>query len=176
MMTGSIACYKACHVLSRLVQAGYEVQTAATESALQFIGPATLEGLTGKPLVRGMFAASHRREHIDLARWADLLMVCPATANAINGLAAGIADDIPGAVFLANNFLKPFWIVPAMNAEMYRHPATQTALARLAGWGATILESESGALACGEHGAGRLMEPDDILARITGFFNPDGTA
>src|SRR5471030_2306099 len=97
VFTGSIACYKACEAVSRLVQRGHRVRTVATEAALKFIGPATLEGLTGAPVLSDTFASGAALEHINLTRWADLIIVCPATANTLNRLAAGLADDLLGA-------------------------------------------------------------------------------
>ena len=123
-LSGSIAAYKACHVVSRLVQAGCAVQTVATRSALEFVGPATLEGLTGRSVATDTFAPGSLMDHIHLVRRADLIVLCPATANTINRLAAGIADDLIGTMFLAFDFGVPYVIVPAMNAAMYEHPAT----------------------------------------------------
>src|SRR5688572_23473467 len=162
-LSGSIAAYKACQVVSRLTQAGCEVQTVATDGALQFVGPATLEGLTGRPVASDTFAAGTHMDHIHLVRWADLIVLCPATANTINRLAAGIADDLVGTMFLAHDFTKPYLVVPAMNAAMYDHPATSAALDRLRQWGVEVLEPGAGSLACGEIGPGRLAEPEAVL-------------
>ena len=104
MLTGSIACYKSCELISRLVKEGHSVRCVATEAALQFIGAATLEALSGNPLQVGMFDAKMNIDHVSLNKWADLFLVCPATANTINKLAAGLAEDLIGATFLANNF------------------------------------------------------------------------
>ena len=165
-LSGSIAAYKACQVVSRLTQAGCDVQTVATDGALQFVGPATLEGLTGRSVATDTFAAGSQMDHIHLVRWADVIVLCPATANTINRLAAGIADDLVGTMFLAHDFTKPYVVVPAMNAAMYEHPATSAALDRLRAWGIEVLEPDAGSLACGEIGPGRLAEPDVILGRL----------
>ncbi len=167
-LSGSIAAYKACHVVSRLVQAGCTVQTVATAAALQFVGPATLEGLTGRPVATDTFASGSLMDHIHLVRRADLVVLCPATANSINRLAAGIADDLIGTMFLAHDFRVPYVVVPAMNAAMYDHPATRLAIDRLRGWGVEFIDPSAGSLACGEIGPGRLAEPDDILADLLG--------
>ena len=166
-LSGSIACYKACHVISRLVQAGHEVQTVATKSALEFVGAATLEGLTGKPVVSEVFEPGRYMDHINLAKWADLVVLCPASANTINKMAAGIGDDLVSTLFLAHDFKKPYLVAPAMNTKMYQHPATAASIAKLRGWGVEILETASGVLACGDVGEGRLLEPDLILSEIT---------
>jgi phosphopantothenoylcysteine decarboxylase / phosphopantothenate---cysteine ligase len=175
-LSGSIAAYKACQVISRLVQAGHAVQTAATAAALEFIGPATLEGLTGRPVAGDTFAAGSQMDHIHLVRRADLIVLCPATANTINRLAAGIADDLIGTMFLAFDFRVPYVVVPAMNTAMYEHPATTASLARLRGWGIESIEPTAGSLACGEIGPGRLAEPDDILAALLRLLPPSAGA
>jgi phosphopantothenoylcysteine decarboxylase/phosphopantothenate--cysteine ligase len=165
-LSGSIACYKACQVISRLVQAGYEVQTVATPAALEFVGPATLESLSGKPVQSRTFAPGAYMQHIHLLKWADLILLCPATANLLNKLAAGIGDDLISTLFLAHDFQKPYLIAPAMNMWMHRHPATQASLAKLKDWGVEFLDAGRGSLACGDVGEGRLMEPELILAEI----------
>lgn len=165
-LTGSIAAYKTCSLISRLVQHGYDVRTVCSRSALEFVGAATLEGLSGHPVYSNLFQPGTMMEHIHLVKWADLILLCPASANSINRLAQGLADDWIGAIFLANNFRKPYWIAPAMNTEMFRHPATQASLKTLQGWGVTVLETGTGMLACGDQGEGRLIEPDVIFERI----------
>ena len=166
VFTGSIAAYKACEVVSQLVQRGHAVRCVATEAALRFIGPATLEGLTGSPVLAGIFASGHALERINLTRWADLVVVCPATANTLNRLAAGLADDLPGALFLAHDRAKPWLVAPAMNPAMWAHPATQAAVAQLASWGVQFLPVGEGRTACGETGEGRLAEPAVIVSVI----------
>src|SRR4051812_24146469 len=166
LLTGSIAAYKSCHVISRLVQDGFEVQTAATEGALKFVGAATLEGLTGRPVFADVFERGKMMGHIELAQWADLAIVCPATANTINSLASGIATDCVGTLFLAYDLKKPFLIAPAMNQQMYKHPATQNALKKLEQFGVQVLPTDEGHQACGDVGPGRLLEPEIILKSI----------
>ena len=166
-LSGSIACYKACAVISRLAQAGVTVQTAATPAALRFVGAATLEGLSGRPVFSDLWQPGRALDHIELARAADLALVCPATANTVNRLASGLADDPVGALFLAWQLgEKPWWIAPAMNARMWSHPATRSALERLRSWNVRILDPEEGPHACGEEGPGRLAEPEKIAAAI----------
>jgi len=166
MMTGSIACYKACQVVSRLMQAGHEVQVVASPAALQFVGNATFEGLTGKTVVSDLYAHGNVMDHIHLMRWADLIVVAPATANYINKIAQGVGDDLLTTLFLAHDFKKPFMLAPAMNTSMYMHPVTQASIRRLREIGIGILEAASGVLACGETGFGRLLEPQLILEEI----------
>lgn len=166
-LTGSISCYKACHAISRLVQAGVEVQTVVTPAALHFIGPATLEGLTGRAPFGNLWESGRAMDHIELARWADLALVCPATANTIARLAGGLADDPVGALFLAWELKKkPWWMAPAMNHAMLEHPLTRENLRKLEAIGVRILPTGKGAQACGETGEGRLIEPDDLVLHV----------
>ena len=166
VLTGSIAGFKACEAVSQLVQRGHQVRTVATAAALRFIGPATLEGLTGAPVLWDMFAPGVALEHINLTRWADLVIVCPATANTLNRLAAGLADDLPGALFLAHDRAKPWLVAPAMNPAMWRHAATAASVEKLRSWGVRLLPVGAGRTACGEMGEGRLAEPVDIVAAV----------
>lgn len=162
-LTGSIACFKACDLVSRLAKRGFAVQTVASAGALKFIGAATLEGLTGRPPFTDLYEAGRTMDHIRLARWADLALLCPATANSMNRLAAGLADDAIGSLFLAWEIgSKPYLIAPAMNATMWDHPATRAAREKLAGYGAKLLPVGDGRLACGEQGEGRLLEVDEL--------------
>lgn len=165
-LSGSIAAYKACHVISQLVQEGHEVQTVATQNALRFVGKATLEGLTGKPVFSDLYEADKMMDHIYLSKWSDLAIVCPASANTINSLAAGIASDTIGALFLSYDLKKPYLIAPAMNQQMFKHPATQAALSKLEAYGVKILPTEEGHQACGDEGPGRLLDPEEILNSI----------
>lgn len=165
-LTGSIACYKACSVISKLVQNGFEVQTVCTSNALKFIGKSTLEGLTHRPVYVDMFEEKFALEHIELTKWLDLAIICPASANIINKLASGIADDYVSTIFLAFDFSKPYLIAPAMNKNMLEHPATQKSIKTLESWGVKVLKTGSGFLACGDKGEGRLLEPEIIYKEI----------
>jgi phosphopantothenoylcysteine decarboxylase/phosphopantothenate--cysteine ligase len=167
LLTGSIACFKACELISRLVKRGVAVQTVASEGALRFVGTATLEGLTGRPPLVDLYQSGRAMDHINLARWADAALVCPATANSLNRLAAGLAEDAIGALFLAWEIAsKPWLIAPAMNATMWEHPATAASRQRLADYGTRLLPVGEGRLACGESGEGRLLEVAEIEAEL----------
>ena len=166
IVTGSIAGYKACEVISRLVQRGHRVRVIATESARRFVGEATWEGLTGQTVLTDLWARGAALEHIELTRWADVLVVCPATANTLNRFAAGLADDLAGAVFLAHDRAKPCLVAPAMNPAMWSHPATVASVARLREWGVKFVPVGEGRTACGEFGEGRLAEPAAIVSAI----------
>src|SRR3989339_19375 len=117
-LTGSIAAYKTAYLISKLVQSGHEVQTVATEAALRFVGKATLEGLSGRPVYTDTFAERKMMGHINLAKWADITLLAPASANTINKMANGIADNLVTSLFLAHDWSKPYLVVPAMNTAM----------------------------------------------------------
>lgn len=165
-VSGSIAGIKAASAVSQLVQKGHEVQVVTTPSALNFVGAATWEGLTGRSAISDIFKDGHQMDHIHLARWADVLILAPASANTIANWAHGFAGDIPSALFLAFERSKPVLLAPAMNKEMWSHPAVQANLATLKSFNVQILEPNSGALACGEIGVGRLVEAEQIVTSI----------
>lgn len=166
LISGSIACYKSAHVISRLQQAGFDIEIVATRAALEFVGAATLEGLIGKKIHTETFAPGSYMDHIHLMKWSDLVILCPATANTLNKMAAGVGDDLLSTLFLAYDFKKPFLVAPAMNTNMYKHPSTQSSMDRLKEWGIQFLLPDSGFLACGDIGEGRLLEPEKILEAV----------
>ena len=165
-ITGSIAAYKSAYIISKLVQTGCNVKVVASESALKFIGTATLEGLSGNPVYTDAFSPAQVMSHIHLVQWADVTVLAPATANTINKLANGISDSLLTSLFLAHDWSKPYLIAPAMNSKMYSHPATQESINKLSGWGVTILPTEVGYLACGDVGEGKLLNPDLIYDEV----------
>lgn len=166
ILTGSIALYKVMNVLSHFKKQNYQIKVVATESALKFIGISTIEGLTGEKVHADLYENGSNMDHIHLIRWADAAVVAPATANYINKIATGIADDLASTLFLAHDFTKPFAVFPAMNTKMYLHPSTQKSITQLQSWGVDVLDSASGVLACGEIGVGRLLEPDQMVTAI----------
>lgn len=166
LVSGSISGYKVCNVLSDLVKKGHNVQVVTTQNALNFIGLATFEGLTHNPVFSDSFESSKMMAHIDLMKQSDLIICAPATANIINKFSQGIGDDLVSSLFLAYDFKRPFLIAPAMNTNMYHHPATQRSLGILKEWGIKIIEPEEGALACGDVGIGRLAEAQKIIDSI----------
>ena len=167
LMSGSIACYKICYLISLLKKNNYEVKVAASQSALKFVGEATLEGLSGNPVATDLWQKGSAMEHIYLERWADLILAAPATSHLINRMANGIGDDLLTSLFLAHEFKKPFLVAPAMNTAMYLNPATQKSISELKKWGFSILEAASGVLACGEMGYGKLLDPDLLFLEIS---------
>lgn len=166
IFTGSIACYKAVNVVSKLSQAGHDVECVLTTSASKFIGKVTLEGLTGNKVHTDLFEEGSVMGHIHLLRKADLVVVAPATANYINKIANGIADDLASTLFLAHDFDKPFILIPAMNTSMYEHPITQASLVKLKNLKVQVAPTGAGILACGEIGYGKMLEPEQILQEI----------
>jgi phosphopantothenoylcysteine decarboxylase / phosphopantothenate---cysteine ligase len=172
ILSGSIACYKACAAISQLVQRGHNVRAVATPSALRFVGVATLEGLTQERVGTDLFETGAALDHISLARWADVVVICPATAHTLNRISAGLGDDLAGALLLAHDWKKPLVIAPAMNPAMWSHPATVASVQRLREWGARFIDVDSGRTACGEEGEGRLAEPDVIVASIEAAVSP----
>jgi phosphopantothenoylcysteine decarboxylase / phosphopantothenate---cysteine ligase len=165
-VSGGIAAYKACELIRLLVQRGHEVRVVATQHALEFVSPLTLQTLSGAPVRHELLAASAESEisHIELADWAEVFAVAPATANVLAKLAQGIADDLLTTIALACR--APLVLAPAMNVNMYRHPATQANLDLLGKRGARIVGPGAGELACGWVGEGRLIELDAIAASI----------
>lgn len=166
LMSGSIACYKICSLISKLVQNDINVKVAMSVSAQKFIGTATIEGLSQNSVHTDTFEAGRAMEHIHLDRWADLILLAPASANTINKIAHGYGEDLISTLFLAHDFQKPFLVAPAMNTKMYLHPTTQKSITALKSMNVEILEAASGVLACGEVGYGRLLEPDLLFNEI----------
>ncbi|OCA83884.1 bifunctional phosphopantothenoylcysteine decarboxylase/phosphopantothenate--cysteine ligase CoaBC [Pseudobacillus wudalianchiensis] len=169
-VTGGIAVYKAAALTSKMVQAGAEVKVIMTKSACEFVTPLTFQALSRNDVYTNTFDEKHPEviAHIDLADWADLIIVAPATANMIGKLANGIADDMISTTLLAST--APVWIAPAMNVHMYDHPAVKKNLAALADFGWQFVEPGEGFLACGYVGKGRLEEPEKIVALMEQFF------
>ena len=170
-LSGSIAAYKSADAVSKLVQKGYNVQVVTTKSALKFIGPATLEGLTGKEVISDTFIPGKMMSHIDLVKWADIMILAPATASTINSMHHGLGNNLVLSLFLAHDWDKPYYIAPAMNTKMWMHPATTLSLEKLKNWGVKILEPEEGALACGDYGAGRMVSSDLLVKTIEDYKN-----
>lgn len=162
-VTGGIAAYKSCEVVSRLVKAGVGVHVIMTQSACEFVSPLTFQTLSLNPVAVDTFEAPNawEVEHISLAKKADLLLIAPVTANVLAKLANGLADDMLTTTVLACP--APLLLAPAMNTVMWQHPATQKNLQTLLSRGARSVGPEGGSLACGDIGAGRMSEPEDIV-------------
>src|SRR5690625_3553621 len=162
-VTGGIAVYKACDLTSKLTQAGAEVRVIMTESACEFVSPLTFQALSRNPVYIDTFDEKDPEKiaHIDLADWAEIAIIAPATANIIGKLANGIADDMLSTTFLATR--ADVYIAPAMNVHMYNNPAVVKNMQQLEEWGYHFIEPGAGYLACGYVGKGRLEEPEAII-------------
>lgn len=170
-VTGGIAVFKAAALTSKLAQSGAHVKVIMTESACKFVAPLTFQALSRNEVYTDTFDEKHPEKiaHIDLADWADLVLIAPATANMIGKLANGIADDMVSTTILATT--APVWVAPAMNVHMYGHPAVRRNLETLKGFGYRLIEPADGHLACGYTGKGRLEEPENIVALLKDFFS-----
>jgi phosphopantothenoylcysteine decarboxylase / phosphopantothenate---cysteine ligase len=169
-VTGGIAAYKAATVASKLYQSGYEVKVILTESAQKFITPLTFQTLTRQAVFTDTFEEKDPSvvSHIEIADWADLVLIAPATANAIGKLANGIADDMLTTTLLATK--ADVLIAPAMNVNMFNHPAVKKNMETLASYGWRFIEPNEGLLACGWIGKGRLAEPEELLDSVHVYF------
>ncbi len=167
LMSGSIACAKASSLISEWTKSGHKVRVGCTRRVAEFVGLSTLQGLGAEAVFDNVFTPGRAMEHISLGKWADIIIVAPATSNLINKFAAGIADDAVTTLWqAAYGQGKPMVIVPAMNTRMWRYPATQDSVKRLKQWGIHVLPVGKGELACGETGEGRMLEPVDILQTV----------
>ena len=170
-VTGGVAAYKAAELVRRLQQEGFSVEVAMTRAACEFIAPLTFAALTGKKVITGLFAESSGDanlesaiEHIAVAQRTDLLLVAPATADIIAKFSRGISDDFLSTLYLATT--APVVVAPAMNVNMWNHPATQENLERLRSRGVHVVNPNEGYLACGMTGAGRLAGQDAIVSTV----------
>ena len=166
-VSGGIAAYKAAEVASRLVKDGFTLDVVMTENACEFITPLTFQTIVKGPVYVDSFAPieDYSVEHISLAERADVVLLCPATANVIGKVSAGIADDLLTTVLLAVHN-KPRLLCPAMNTAMWENPVVQRNLETLRGLGWQVAEPEAGRLACGTEGVGRLAEPEAIIGFV----------
>jgi phosphopantothenoylcysteine decarboxylase/phosphopantothenate--cysteine ligase len=164
-VTGGIAAYKACELLRLLQKGGAEVQVIMTKNACEFVNPLTFETLSGYPVVTDTFNRPERWsvEHVAMAKWADLFVIAPATANILAKMAAGIADDMLSTTVLATS--APVLVAPAMNSGMYLNAATQANMSLLHSRGIHFVDPASGYLACGDTGVGKLAPVEEIAAR-----------
>ena len=169
LVTGGIAAYKLADLASALTQAGCPVRVALSSAATRFVGAATFQGVTGNPVLVNLWAGGADPEpHVQLGDWAQLLLLAPATANSIGKLAQGRADDIVSATVLAARC--PLVVAPAMNDAMWAKPQVQENLARVRSGGAVVVEPESGHLASGHVGAGRLASGQRLLDASVGGY------
>jgi phosphopantothenoylcysteine decarboxylase / phosphopantothenate---cysteine ligase len=170
-ITGGVAAYKAAELVRLWIRAGYTVQAVMTEAATRFVGQATFQALTGRPVMTNMWGAGgDGMDHIHLSRHADMIVVAPASADFIAKLATGSADDLVSAICLARAC--PLMIAPAMNREMWANPATQRNISQLRRDGVVLIGPDEGGLACGEAGLGRMSEPQSIFDAVERLSGP----
>src|SRR3954465_12591599 len=174
-LTGGIACYKSAELCRGLIKAGATVQVVMTEAAEQFITPVTMQALSNRPVYSSQWDSRepNNMPHINLSREADAILIAPCSADFMAKLLHGRADELLSLLCLARPIAQvPLLIAPAMNREMWAHPATQRNMQQLSDDGATILGVGSGFQACGETGDGRMLEPSQLLEDIVAFFQP----
>jgi phosphopantothenoylcysteine decarboxylase/phosphopantothenate--cysteine ligase len=162
-ITGSIAAYKACYIIRGLIKAGAEVQVVITPAGKEFITPITLSALTQKPVISDFFAQRDGtwHSHVALGLWADAMLIAPCTASTLGKMANGVADNMLITTYLSMK--APVFIAPAMDLDMYQHPTTQENMKKLQSFGNHIIEPQSGFLASGLEGKGRMEEPEKIV-------------
>ena len=174
-LSGGVACYKSAELTRLLVKAGASVQVVMTEAAAQFITPVTMQALSGRPVYCSQWDAreANNMPHINLSREADSILIAPCSADFIARLVQGRADELLSLMCLARPIDRvPLLVAPAMNREMWAHPATQRNLAQVAADGAQVLGVGCGEQACGETGDGRMLEPEEIVEELAAFFTP----
>lgn len=172
-ITGSIAAYKACLIARGLIKRGAEVQVVMTPSGKEFITPLTLSTLTRKPVISDFFS---RRDgtwhsHVDIGLWADAMLIAPCTASTLGKMACGIADNMLITTYMSMK--APVFAAPAMDLDMYANPATQDNIRKLSSYGVRFIEPESGFLASGLEGKGRMAEPETVIEALEAFFAPN---
>ena len=169
-ITGSIAAYKSCLIIRELVKRGAEVQVVITPAGKEFITPITLSALTQKPVISDFFSQRDGtwHSHVALGLWADAMLIAPCTAATLGKMATGVADNMLITTYLSMK--APVFVAPAMDLDMYAHPTTQQNLDRLRSFGNHIIEPQSGFLASGLEGKGRMEEPERIVAVLDDFF------
>lgn len=161
-LSGGLPCYKACVLISKLVQEGYCIKPVCTENTFEFVGRPMLESLTKNSVYYDIFEKRDTFEGQPLNDWADMTVLCPATADIINKYAAGFGGDAPTLLFLSNSLKKPYLIVPAMTEPMYTHPATQNSVKLLKNWGIKFMQAEP---------EWKMPEPEEIYKTIIGLMD-----
>ncbi len=170
IICGGIAAYKSLEIIRLLKKSGVVIKTILTKSGAEFVTPLSITSLSQSKVYQDLFNLENETEmdHIRLSRWADLLLVAPATANTISKLANGNSDDLASTVALASN--KKIFIAPAMNVRMWDHQSTKQNIAKLKNYNYTLIGPEIGDMACGEYGEGKMSEPKEIVSKLDNYF------
>ena len=170
IICGGIAAYKSLETIRILKKSGCEIKTILTKSSKEFVTPLSIASLSKGKVYDDLFSIENESEmdHIALSRWADVILVEPATANTISKLAKGSSEDLASTVILASN--KPIFLVPAMNVRMWEHPSTKENVIKLKKYGFNFIGPEIGDMACGEFGEGKMSEPKKIEEKIEMYF------
>ena len=170
VICGGISAYKSLEIIRGLKKSNAQVKTILTKSAKEFVTPLSISSLSQEKVYEDIFSVENNSEmdHISLSRWADLILVAPATANTISKLSSGSADDLASTVILASD--KDIYLAPAMNVRMWEHPSTKENLNKLKNYGYKIIGPEIGDMACGEFGKGKMTEPNQIINEIKSYF------
>ena len=171
IICGGIAAYKSLDVIRALKKNGSKVKTILTKNAKNFVTPLSIASLSHEKVYTDLFNSDNESEmdHISLSRWADLILIAPATANTISKISFGLTDDLASTVVLASN--KKIFIAPAMNVRMWEHQSNKENLKKLKEYGHEIIGPETGEMACGEYGEGKMSEPDSIVKYIENYFS-----
>ena len=171
IICGGISAYKSLELIRLLIKKGAKIKTVLTKSAKEFVTPLSVASLSREKVYEDFFSAENEAEmdHISLSRWADVILVTPATANTISKLSTGSSTDLASTVILASN--KDIFLTPAMNVRMWEHPSTKENLKKLRSYGYKIIGPEIGDMACGEFGEGKMTSPEDILKKIEIHFS-----
>ena len=171
VICGGISAYKSLELIRSLKKQGAQIKTILTKSAKEFVTPLSVSSLSQEKVYDDLFSAENEAEmdHISLSRWADVIIVAPATANTISKLSTGSSDDLASTVILASN--KNIFLTPAMNVRMWEHPSTKENLKKLKSYGYKLIGPDVGDMACGEFGKGKMSEPNKILKEIEFYFD-----
>jgi len=171
IICGGIAAYKSLEIIRSLKKRNVQIKTILTKSAKNFVTPLSVASLSQEKVYGDIFNVENESEmdHISLSRWADLILIAPATANTISKLSSGTSDDLASTVMLASD--KDIYLAPAMNVRMWEHPSTKENLIKLKNYGHKIIGPEIGDMACGEYGEGKMTEPNEIIKEIESYFN-----
>ena len=171
IICGGIAAYKSLEIIRSLKKRNVQIKTILTKSAKNFVTPLSVTSLSQEKVYGDIFNVENESEmdHISLSRWADLILIAPATANTISKLSSGTSDDLASTVMLASD--KDIYLAPAMNVRMWEHPSTKENLIKLKNYGHKIIGPEIGDMACGEYGEGKMTEPNEIVKEIESYFN-----